>query len=82
MEAHERPAVEMVPEATGTAAQGSGCGARTAKSGSVRARSCRVNWLVQAVALAAQGYGWLGSQNAREGRKMEYVKRTTPPLLL
>ena len=72
----------MVPEDTGTAAQGSDCGARTAKSGSVRARSCWVNWLVQAVALAAQGYGWLGSHNAREGRKMEYVKRTTPPLLL
>ena len=82
MEARERPAVEMVPEGTGMAAQGSGCGARTAKSDSVRARSCRVNWLVQAVALAAQGCGWLGSQNAREGRKMEYVKRTTPPLLL
>ena len=35
----ERPAVEMVPEYTGTAAQGFGCGARTARSGSVRARS-------------------------------------------
>ena len=52
MEARERPAVEMVPEDTGTTAQGSGCGACTAKSGSVRAQSCRVNWLVQAVALA------------------------------
>ena len=82
MEARERPAVKMVPEDTGTTAQGSGCGARTTKSGSVRARSCRVNWLVQAVALVAQGYDWLGSQNTTEGRKMEHVKRTTPPLLL
>ena len=56
----ERPAVEMVPEDIGTEAQGSGCVARTAKSGSVRARSCRVNWLVQVVALAAQGCGWFG----------------------
>ena len=39
MEARERPAVEVVPEDTGIAAQGSGCGAHTAKSGSVRARS-------------------------------------------
>ena len=78
----ERLAVEMVPDDTGTAAQGSGCGACTAKNGSVRARSRRVNWLVQAVALAAQGCGWLGSHNAREGRKMKYVKRTTPPVLL
>ena len=78
----ERPTVEMVPEDTGTAAQGSGCGARAAKSGSVRARSCKVNWLVQAVALAAQGCGRLESQNAMEGRKMKYVKKPTPPLLL
>ena len=35
----ERPAVEMVPEYTGTTAQSFGCGARTARSGSVRARS-------------------------------------------
>ena len=74
--------MEMVLKNIGMVIQGSGCGARTAKSGSVRARPCRVNWLVQAVALAAQGCGWLGSQNAREGRKMEYVKITTPPLLL
>ena len=57
----------MVPEDTGTVAQGSGCGALMAKSGSVRARSCRGQLLVQAVALAAQGCGWLGSQNARRG---------------
>ena len=48
----ERPAVEMVPEYTGTTAQGFGCGARTARSGSVRARLCKANWLVQAGALA------------------------------
>ena len=35
----EWSAVEMVPEYTGTAAQGLGCGACTAGSGSVRARS-------------------------------------------
>ena len=35
----ERPAVEMVPEYTGTAAQGFGCGACTARSISVKARS-------------------------------------------
>ena len=35
----ERTAVEMVPEYTGTIAQGFGCGSRTARSGSVRARS-------------------------------------------
>ena len=35
----ERPVVEMVPKYIGTAAQGFGCGARTARSGSVRARS-------------------------------------------
>ena len=40
---NERPAEEMVPEYIGTAAQGFGCGVRTARSGSVRARSCRVN---------------------------------------
>ena len=40
-------------------AQGSGCGARAAESGSVKARSCRVSWLVQAVAVATAtgGYG-------------------------
>ena len=49
----------MVPEYTGTAAQGFGCGARTARSGSVRARSCRVNWLVQAGALVkARQWQW------------------------
>ena len=49
----------MVPEYTGTAAQGFGCGARTARSGSVRARSCRVTWLVQAGALAkARQWQW------------------------
>ena len=36
---NERLAVEMVPEYTGTTAQGFGCGARTARSDSVRARS-------------------------------------------
>ena len=35
----ERPAVEMVLEYTGTAAQGFDCSARTARSGLVRARS-------------------------------------------
>ena len=55
----ERPAVEMVPEYTGTAAQGFGCGVRTARSGSVRARSCRVNWLVRVGALAkARQWQW------------------------
>ena len=33
-------------------AQGSVYGVRTAESSSVRARSCRVNWLVQAMAVA------------------------------
>ena len=35
-------------------AQGSGYDAHTAESGSVRARSCRVSWLVQAVARQVQ----------------------------
>ena len=54
----------MVPEYTGTATQGFGCGARTARSVSVRARARRVNWLVQAGALGAVTNGGRGGSAA------------------
>ena len=56
---HGNSGWEKVRLARAAVAQGSGCGARTAESGSVRARSCRVSWLVQAVAVATAtgGYG-------------------------
>ena len=48
-------------------AQGSDCGARAAESGLVRARSCRVSWLVQAVAVATA----TGGYRQRRGRCSE-----------
>ena len=51
---------EKVRLARAAVAQGSGCGARVAKSGSVKARACRVSWLVQAVAVATATGGYAG----------------------
>ena len=61
----------MVPEYTGTAAQGFGYGARTARSGSVRARStgwCRQGLWLKLSSGNGAGSGSSGSDQRRQGR--------------